>query len=230
MNVQLVLEERKHVLAADLLDDLQAQRVQQVPLCHGTADLKAGNREHVPVEIQLDAVRHHDFVYSVDHAAVAFVAAARQLAQLLLRAVEALARHGVERHVRRARLIRMVRAPVFKRRAGQRHARLKTARRAHIGDFARFAELARARDGIVIHDAAGVQTLGAGKVHRRGRRIGREGMRGVNMVVGELGAHDGRNLFGLQQHAEVFKALLGRGRVQKRQNLFLCHECLLSSA
>ena len=41
MNVQLVLEERKHVLAADLLDDLQAQRVQQVPLCHGTADLKA---------------------------------------------------------------------------------------------------------------------------------------------------------------------------------------------
>ena len=151
------------------------------------------------------------------------VAAARQLAQLLLRAVEALARHGVERHVRRARLIRMVRAPVFKRRAGQRHARLKTARRAHIGDFARFAELARARDGIVIHDAAGVQTLGAGKVHRRGRRIGREGIGGVDVVV-HIASGLGRGLAG-QQRLQVLKR---PGRVEQLQDLFagFCHRHL----
>ena len=184
-------------------------------LGHGAALLVLGQRQHVPFKIQRDAVAAHQLVHRGDHLAVALVAMRAIGLEERIHLGGPVVRHAVQRHVGHGMLIGIVDALARERRARHVHAALNADRRAHMHDVSRFEELLRAGNGIVIHQAAGTQPRLIGEPDRRRRRIGREGIDRVDVVV-HVGALHGLRLLS----GQLTQVLQSFGRVEQLERLF----------
>ena len=211
-----VLDEVHQLFAgADLFEHLVGQRAGEMALGHGAALLVLGQRQHVPFKIQRDAVAAHQLVDRGDHLAVALIAVRAIGLEERIHLGGLVVRHAVQRHVGHGMLIGIVDALARERRARHVHAALHADRRAHMHDVSRFEELLRAGNGIVIHQAAGTQPRLIGEPDRRRRRIGREGIDRVDVVV-HVGALHGLRLLS----GQLTQVLQSFGRVEQLERLF----------
>ena len=89
----------------------------------------------------------------------------------------------MQRHISDARLIGVVDLAITEGSILEAYAALHADGYVHIGNLRRLKELLRAADGIMIHQAAGAQPRLSRKPNRRSRRIGRERIGCVDVVV-----------------------------------------------
>ena len=151
-----------------------------------------GDRQHIPVKIHLDAQVAIEPVDIVHHLSVAAVAGLAIGFDGLLEGPVALRRDAVDRHVGDAGLIRVVQLAGFQARALEGDPQFHAAGHPYARQLACPAKLQPPSDGIVIHDAGGLQARLPGKPHGGGGGIGAEGIKGMDVVVGELGPGGGR--------------------------------------
>ena len=85
----------------------------------------------------------------------------------------------------------------------------------HVGNLCRLKKFLRAADGIVVHQAAGTQPRFSRKPNRRRRRIGREGVGRVDVVVHVVALH---GLLVLSN--QLFEVVQTLGRVEQPQRFF----------
>ena len=219
--LKLLVDELHQLVApADDVEHLVGQGAGEVTLGDGAALGEVGQRQHVLFKVDGHAVLAHHLVDGGDHLAVTLVALLAVGREESVDLGGLVAGHAVQRHVDHALLVGVVELLVGKGGVCKAHAALDADGGAHVGGLGGGEELLRAGDGIVVHQAAGAQTGGAGEPHRGGGGVGGEGVGGVNVVV-----HIATGLrlgLGLHQFLEVLKSL---GAVEQLQQLFagFCH-------
>ena len=185
-----------------------------MPLGNRAAVCVLRNGQHVAVKIERNAAARKQRVQFGDHRAVAVVAFFAPRREEIVNLLDAGVRHGVQEDVRVARLVGVVDADGLERRARHAHAALDAVGAAQAKHAAGLEELAVAAQAVMIDDAGGTQPLGARAPGRGRGRIGREGERGVDVVVDVI-LHRGER--GIQA-AKVCQPLCGCGGVEQGQN------------
>ena len=216
--LKLGLDEADQLFAAaDHVQHAVRQRAGNVALGHGAALCVIRKRQHIALKIDGHAVFAHHFIHRRHHFAVAFVALFTVRREEIVQFPRAVVRHAVQRHVRHACLIGVVQLAIAEGRIFHGYAAFQTDRGAHLRGLCRRQEFIRARDGIMIHQAAGAKPRRAGEPYRRRGRVGGEGIGGMDVVV-HIASGD-RRWLGFHQRLQIFNAVRG---VQKRQQFFAC--------
>ena len=198
-----------------------------MPLRHAAALRRLAQRQHVAVIVQPNAGQQRVDLF--DHRAVAHMARGAVGRKKRLHLVNAVVRDGLDGHVAHAHLIGVVRPPTRQRRAVHRHAALHAHCRRHPHELRCREKFPRARDGVVVDDARRAQPLHPRGKHRRRGRVGREGIRRMDVVVDVL-RHSRRELRRSTDLPQIRQPLVRRRCVQFVENGNVDHRAALSSA
>jgi len=189
-----------------------------VALGHAAALAGAGQRQHVPVEVDGQPVGGHQPVDAFGHLPVARVALFPQGREERVHLADPVVGDAVDGGVDHARLVGIVDLAAFERRSRQADPALDADGTRDAHDPAGLEEFPRAGDRVVVDDARRAQPRLPREPRRRRRRVGRERELGVDVVV-DVPARDRRGEFALldllDQHLQVFQPLR---RVQKLQD------------
>ena len=193
---------------AHLIGKLLGKGIHQVAL--GDAALFRCHRKgkHILVIIQGDL--RQNLVDPCYHLTVSFITSLTERTEELCQRADLVVGYTLDGHIANANLIRVIGAAVFQSSTGHRHPAFHTDGDRHFCQFCSLQKFLCTGNRVVVDNTGSAKAFHPGCIDSSGRRIGREGVSGVDVVIYVLG-HLRRELGIRQDFCQIGKPLfLGR--------------------